>query len=503
MVRIAGDLILVTKSPAAVTEVWIRPDGLRPHGGGLIVDDPDRVPVVGGFLEVDCVPGPAVITLVSHGVASRAVPIVVPDEETATLAECLDQIHVYDPPVVGRAQQFAREAGEHADRAEAGADRVGSAEQVGAWVGEAEVLWDDTVQAADRAETQAGVATEQASLARQHREGAEGAESSAHGAAGAAAASTTALIRDEMDAKVTEAGQSAQSAGESAAASATSAGESATSAQEAGQSAQAAGQHLQDTRDLKSGIDAWWLDDLLPTVDAVAADRAATQDDRRQTGEDRAATGGHLTEVTRLHGEAEQARDDAQEAAANAQTGAPPEGWSRSDLDADVREDLSRARSALQDVPDATGDARGMIRLSGDLGGTATSPTVPALTDKVDASQVAAPGTAPVDAPGMVPRVSPGGALVVNEAPVGDLDAVSKHHLDERVSTRSPVGHRHDVEQIDGLDPAIRALITEASSTHLWDGEGTWQAPWWAGPNDSVINLSSGEIHSVVEGEGE
>lgn len=92
--------------------------------------------------------------------------IVVPDEDTATLAECLDQIYVYDPPAVGRAQYFAREAGKHADRAEAGADRVGSAEQAGAWVEEATTLRGDTVEAADRTQTQAGVATEQAGFAR-------------------------------------------------------------------------------------------------------------------------------------------------------------------------------------------------------------------------------------------------------------------------------------------------------------------------------------------------
>lgn len=224
---------------------------------------------------------------------------------------------------------------------------------------------------------------------------------------------------------------------------------------------------------------------IVPIGEQVARDRTAVAGDREATEEAR--------------DEAEQHRDDAREAAENAQTGAPPEGWARSDLDAEVREDLSRARSALQDVPDATGEARGAIRLSGDLGGTATSPTVPGLAGKVNASQVAAPGTAPVDAPGMVPRVSPDGALVVNEEPVGDLDAVSKHHLDERVATRSPVGHRHEVEQIDGLDPAIRALVVEASSTHLWDGVAPWVAPWWAGPNDSVINLATQEIHSVEE----
>lgn len=502
---VKGPIKLVTDRPDTVRKVNIRAPELRLHGAGIVTDHNDGFPVVDGVVEFPALPGPAVLTLVTAGGAPlRSVEIVVPDEDTATLAECLDQIYTYDPPVVGRAQMFAREAGEHAARAEAGAARVGSAEQVGAWVGEAEVLRDDTVQAADRAETQAGVATEQAGLAGEHRQKAEDAEDSAHAAAGAAAEATKTEIRAEMDAKVSEAEGSAQSSGESAAASATSAGESATSAQEAGQSAQAAGEHLQDTRDLKSGIDAWWLDELLPTVDAVAADRAATQDDRRQTGEDRTTTGGHLTEVTRLHGEAEQARDDAQEAAANAQLGAPPEGWQREDMHVDVREDLSRARSALQDVPDATGEARGVIRLAGDLGGSATSPTVPGLSSKSDVghehtmsqitdlpevSQSAEPNS-------LVQRFADGGIQIPE--PTYGSDPATKNYVDGEVS-----GHRHDHRDIDNLDALIdeRAgvLVREAPKMHVWDGEGVWVAPAGAGPSDSVLNLDSGEIHSVED----
>ena len=437
---VKGPIKLVTDRPDTVRKVNLRAPELRLHGAGIVTDHNDDIPVRDGQVEFEALPGPAVLTLVTAGGAPlRSVDIVVPDEETATLSECLDQIYVYDPPVVGRAQQFAREASEHADRAEAGADRVGSAEQVGQWVGEAEVLRDDTVEAADRAQTQAGVATEQAGLAGEHRQKAEDAEDSAHGAAGAAAEATKTEIRAEMDSKVSEAEQSAQSAGESADASATSAGESATSAQEAGQSAQAAGQHLQDTRDLKAGIDAWWLDDLLPTVDVVAGYSAATADDRRQTGEDRTATGGHLTEVTRLHGEAEQARDDAQEAAANAQLGAPAGGWQRDDLNVDVREDLSRARSALQDVPDATGEARGVIRLAGDLGGSATSPTVPGLSNKSDVGH----GHEVDDVDGL-------GTALATAGQTAQWSQVSW-----KPSVFPPEGHRHPAGQIDGLDALI------------------------------------------------
>ena len=463
-VRVRGPIKLVTNQPSAVTQVQVRAPALRLHGAGIVTDHNDDIPVRDGQVEFEALPGPAVLTLVTAGGAPlRSVDIVVPDEETATLSECLDQIYVYDPPVVGRAQQFAREASEHADRAEAGADRVGSAEQVGAWVEETTALRDDTVEAADRAQTQAGVATEQAGLAGEHRQKAEDAEESAHGAAGAAAEATKTEIRAEMDAKVSEAEQSAQSSGESAAASATSAGESATSAQEAGQSAQAAGQHLQDTRDLKAGIDAWWLDELLPTVDVVAGYSAATADDRRQTGEDRTATGGHLTEVERLHGEAEQARDDAQEAAENAKSGAPADGWKKSDLSQNVRDSLSRADSALQSIPVATEDAPGSVQLAGDLTGTAQAPRVRGLADKLDQDDAAEAGASPISTPGKIIRHSAAGELVANERPQSNRDAASHMWVTEQIGTRAPTNHRHPADQIDGLDALIdqraRALI--------------------------------------------
>lgn len=485
MVRIAGDLILVTKSPAAVTEVWIRPDGLRPHGGGLIVDDPDRVPVVGGFLEVDCVPGPAVITLVSHGVASRAVPIVVPDQETATLAETLDQIHDYAPPVVGRAQQFAREAG---------ADRVGSAEQVGAWVGEAEVLRGDTVAAAERAETGASTSTEQAGLAGEHRQGAEDAEDAAHAAAGAAADATVALIRDEMDGRVAEAGQHAHLAGLS------SQGAEASSVT-AGQHAETAEGHAEDAGG-HAQVSLGHAETALAHAQVTGADRVAVATDRgaveqivveqivpigEQVASDRTAVAADRQGAEEARDVAAQHRDDAREAAENAQSGAPPGGWVREDMHVDVREDLSRARSALQEVPDATAGARGVIRLTGDLGGTATSPTVPGLASKSDAGH----GHEIDDTEGL-------GAALSSAGQTAEWGQVSG-----RPTQFPPEGHRHPADHIDGLDALIdqraRALIVEASSTHLWDGEGTWEAPWWAGPDDSVINLDSGEVHSVEE----
>lgn len=53
---------------------------------------------------------------------------------------------------------------------------------------------------------------------------------------------------------------------------------------------------------------------------------------------------------------------------------------------------------------DATASAKGMIRLTGDLGGNAASPTVPGLSSKIDTSQKgSANGVASLDSNSLVP----------------------------------------------------------------------------------------------------
>ena len=501
MTTLIGDLQSIMGTPFGgeghAVLIFSRVSRAAFQSGAVIIELHDRIPMPkeaeGKFSVEGLDPGPIRVELEGGTVHGHGWNVDLPEEGEWSLADLLDAQVEWSPAVVGRAESAARDAAyaqrqTEGLRAEVQGLRDETFDKADAALNDAANLVRGEFESlTDRAEAGASTATEQAGLAGEHRQKAEDAEDSAHAAAGAAAEATKTEIRAEMDAKVSEAEQSAQSSGESAAASATSAGESATSAQEAGQSAQAAGQHLQDTRDLKAGIDAWWLDELLPTVDVVAGYSAATADDRRQTGEDRTATGGHLTEVERLHGEAEQARDDAQEAAANAQLGAPPGGWQREDMHVDVREDLSRARSALQDVPDATGEARGVIRLAGDLGGSATSPTVPGLSNKSDVGH----GHEVDDVDGL-------GTALAGAGKTAEWSQVSG-----KPTTVPPEGHRHTTGQIDGLDALIDqragALVREAPKMHVWDGEGTWVAPAGAGPNDTVLNLSSGEIHSVED----
>lgn len=97
MTVITGDLILVTDRPSAVTEVWIRAGETRTHDGGLIVDDHDRESVHDGWLEINVLPGPAILTLVSHGSVRNAIPIVVPDAEATSLEDAVNAAKLAQP----------------------------------------------------------------------------------------------------------------------------------------------------------------------------------------------------------------------------------------------------------------------------------------------------------------------------------------------------------------------------------------------------------------------
>lgn len=90
LTQVSGSLKLVTGSPAAVSQVWLRaPDG-RVQGAEYVTEAPDTVQVTGGAVSFDALPGALVMTLVSHGAPMHTVKLLVPDKATATLAECIE-----------------------------------------------------------------------------------------------------------------------------------------------------------------------------------------------------------------------------------------------------------------------------------------------------------------------------------------------------------------------------------------------------------------------------
>ena len=77
-------------------------------------------------------------------------------------------------------------------------------------------------------------------------------------------------------------------------------------------------------------------------------------------------------------------------------------------------------------APDATTTTKGILQLAGDLGGTATAPTVPGLADKADAD---------------------------HDHAIGDVTG-----LQSALDTKAAASHSHPVSQVTGLQSELDAL---------------------------------------------
>ena len=152
-------------------------------------------------------PGPIRIELEGGTVHNHGWNIDLPDEGVWSLTDLVDAQVDWSPAVIGRAEAAAREAREHADRAEAGADRVGTAEQVGVWASEASSSASDAASARSAAQTA--------------RDASQSARDEAEGHANRAATSESNAAASETNAK-----QSETNAGDYAAVATTAATES-------------------------------------------------------------------------------------------------------------------------------------------------------------------------------------------------------------------------------------------------------------------------------------
>ena len=89
MVRVVGPLRVVTDRPLLVSQVRVRAARDRAERGGLTAAFDDSVPVQDGQLDMEVLPGPAVMMLEVTGGFSHAVKLVVPDVAEATLEQCV------------------------------------------------------------------------------------------------------------------------------------------------------------------------------------------------------------------------------------------------------------------------------------------------------------------------------------------------------------------------------------------------------------------------------
>ena len=321
-------------------------------------------------------PGPIRVELEGGTVHNHGWNIDLPDEGTWSLADLVDAQVDWSPAVIGRAEAAARASRDHADRAEAAADRIGTAEQVGAWAGEASGAADAAAQSESNAKQSELAASGYADTA-------DGHASRAESAATTAAGETVGLVRSEFQGMLAGAESARDAAGVSETNAAQSENDAAGYVDLAEQYKTAAGLFRDDAAQSKAdaALSASSADGDAGEA-AASASRAAQSESSAATHAQNALT--YATQSEDARDESRIARDEAVLAAENAQQGVPADGWKKTELSQPVQDSLSRADTALQSIPVATASAPGSIRLSGDLGGTSQAPTVPGLADKSD-----------------------------------------------------------------------------------------------------------------------
>ncbi|MGP9723654.1 hypothetical protein ACT3SZ_06525 [Corynebacterium sp. AOP40-9SA-29] len=312
----------------------------------------------GGLFETkELDPGPVIVRLeggVSHGLQWE---IGIPDDnERWNLADLIGEQVEWEPIVVSRAEAAARRAIEAAeqqvelyedlDAIKTARDESGaSASAAATSENNAATSEEEATTQASRSEAEADRSAEQArDAANSAGESAESAAASeASSLASSSARSAAGQSAAYADTRATDADGSARAADASRQAAATSESNAATSESNAAGSASSADQSATQARQ---------------TVTEAVADATAT-------------TAGH--------------RDAAEAASERA---ASSESSARASRQAAAESAEAAADIAIGNVPGATGETRGLVKLGGDLAGTADAPTVPALALAVPGASV-------------------------------------------------------------------------------------------------------------------
>ena len=375
MAIITGSLASVNSVPTE-GKALLRALELRPGSTFAVTGEP-KIAVIraGRFVIEDVEPGPAQLTIHGNG-ATHNVRVNVPDEDEVDFLDLLEDVYEWEPAQISAVKLAAREARKAADEAGRIAEAFRGAEQLEGWAESASGSASAAAQSAGEAAGSAGAAAGSA---------AEAADSASAAAvsAGEAAGETSALVRAEFEGLLSGAEAARDAAGVSEANAAQSEAGAADYAELAEQHKTAAELARDDAAQSKA--------DAALSASSANDSAGAAATSASSAAQSEASAAAHAQDALGYAGQAEDARDESRtardeavQAAENAQQGAPSDGWKKSELSQPVQDSLSRADTALQSMPVATGQAPGAIRLSGDLGGTAQAPTVPGLAGKAD-----------------------------------------------------------------------------------------------------------------------
>lgn len=225
MPTVSGSLLFVSSRAAQVSEVWLHAREVRTHDRGVVTTGNDRFPVQDGQVEFTCLPGPAVLALISQGRAVDTIPIVVGESDQQSLRNVVRAAQVVDEATsreierlsaemmealdsareeataaqghastagmhVVSARRHEKQAESYSQRAQRMAEDAGTASSnASGYASAAQSSAEESGRAADRAEGARGEARAAWDGAKEARDAAQGHASTAEGHANAAASS--------------------------------------------------------------------------------------------------------------------------------------------------------------------------------------------------------------------------------------------------------------------------------------------------------------------------
>lgn len=463
MPTISGQLKLVTDKPARVTELWVRPSTTRAYGDGSLLDFRDVVPVNNGRVEFTCVPGPAAIMAVSPDEEHEPIPILV--EETPA-RQTLYQVIKNAETVEGRtADELAAIVSAIKDTLK-GADSVAlqvdgyrrAAEQS---AGVAAGAASDAKAARDEAVTASGTAAVSATSALGHanaaKERMEAAEKSAGKAAGHESTTSDLLAETKKQAKAaagsaTEAGESASTATDKAK-EALDAYRDAVTAREGAEKAQREAETARDTtldyRDEAKGFrdEAEEFRDDAGTFAGTAETKAGEAEKSADTAATHATTTGKHVEATtaavqRAGQEADRATSEADRAKGEA------------DRAEGIAQDTYFDGTVLVVNGVRSPDLKGEQGDKGDTGSTKFSDLTP--EEKAEITGVKTWGELS-GKPEVFPPAEHRHDADTVDVTTGELAGTDVADALETLATgKADTGHTHAVEDVTGLDEALK-----------------------------------------------
>lgn len=355
MTILRGKLKPVAGVPTNGTVIVFSPR-FRPGSDSAITEERTQAPIVDGEFEISVDPGEATFNFVGLAGETSTLETTIPSVDELDLLDLMEGDFEYAPPVVQAAQQAARDA--RADRVETQrvAAAFGGIERVDAL--EKSAKTSSTTAEGHRKASKASEdeSTRQATRSEQEADrSADKARDSAN-SAGAAATSEANAAKSEEDSaghEIAAAGHESRAKGH---------------ADTAGEHSKTADGHRQAAATSETNAKT---SETNAGRSAADAERSATMAEQRVT-----AAVADATEITAGHATAAQGASERSSNAARE---------SEISRKAAAESEKAAAEIAIGNVPGATGESRGLVRLGGDLAGEADAPTVPALS-------LAAPG---------------------------------------------------------------------------------------------------------------